>query len=114
MRLSLFSQIGPYTSLVDGTQYAKGDHVKTYGGIEPRWSLNYRVNKELSIKSGVSVTTQYIHLVSNSASTLPADVWVPSTELVKPQRGIQYALGVFKNFKNDMYETCLLYTSRCV
>ncbi|MBK8819235.1 MAG: TonB-dependent receptor [Saprospiraceae bacterium] len=105
LRLSLFSQIGPYTSLVDGTQYAKGDHVKTYGGIEPRWSLNYRVNKELSIKSGVSVTTQYIHLVSNSASTLPADVWVPSTELVKPQRGIQYALGVFKNFKNDMYET---------
>ncbi|HMR89754.1 MAG TPA: TonB-dependent receptor, partial [Saprospiraceae bacterium] len=47
------------------------------------------------------------HLVSNSSSTLPADVWVPSTEVVKPQRGIQYALGVFKNLENDTYETSI-------
>lgn len=105
LRLSLFTQVGPYTTLDGSRQFAEGEHVKTYGGFEPRWSLNYRVNKELSIKSGISVTTQYIHLVSNSASTLPADVWVPSTEHVKPQRGIQYALGVFKNFDNDTYET---------
>lgn len=107
LRLSLFSQIGPYTSPIDGTVFNKGDHVKTYGGIEPRWSLNYRVSKELSIKGGISVTTQYIHLVSNSASTLPTDVWVPSTELVRPQRGAQYAIGVFRNFSNDAFETSI-------
>jgi hypothetical protein len=107
LRLSLFSQIGPYTSPIDGTVFNKGDHVKTYGGIEPRWSLNYRVSKELSIKGGISVTTQYIHLVSNSASTLPTDVWVPSTELVRPQRGAQYAIGVFRNFDNDAFETSI-------
>lgn len=107
LRLSLFSQIGPYTSPIDGTVFNSGDHVKTYGGIEPRWSLNYRVSKELSIKGGISVTTQYIHLVSNSASTLPTDVWVPSTELVRPQRGAQYAIGVFRNFVNDAFETSI-------
>ncbi|MFZ1705051.1 MAG: TonB-dependent receptor, partial [Saprospiraceae bacterium] len=105
LRLSLFSQVGPYKSSSTGVEFGNGELVKTYGGLEPRFSVNYRANKELSLKSGISMTTQYIHLVSNSASTLPADVWVPSTERVKPQRGIQYALGVFKNFNKDMYET---------
>ncbi|MEL6924371.1 MAG: TonB-dependent receptor, partial [Bacteroidota bacterium] len=45
------------------------------------------------------------HLVSNSTNTLPLDVWVPSSEIVEPQRGIQYALGYFKNFNKDNYET---------
>ena len=44
-------------------------------------------------------------MVSNSSSTLPTDIWVPSTELVKPQYGIQYALGLFRNFEDNMYES---------
>jgi hypothetical protein len=43
--------------------------------------------------------------VSNSTSTLPTDVWVPSSEIIKPQRGIQYALGYFKNFSENKYES---------
>lgn len=105
VRLSMFTHVGPYQSLIDNKEYGKGEHVVTYGGFEPRWSLNYRVNKEFSLKTGISLTTQYVHLVSNSSSTLPADVWVPSTEYVKPQRGTQYAIGAFRNFKNDDFET---------
>lgn len=105
LRASLFAQAGPYESLFDGTQYVKGDIVKTYTGLEPRASVNYTVNPTTSLKAGVTLTNQYLHLVSNSTSTLPTDVWVPSSEFVRPQRGIQYALGWFKNFKNNMYET---------
>lgn len=105
LRLSIFQQVGPYTSKLTGEEFGRFESAKTYGGIEPRFSLNYKANKNLSFKSGVAITTQYLHLVSNSSSTLPADVWVPSTEIVKPQRGIQYALGIFKNLSNDMYET---------
>lgn len=105
LRLSIFQQVGPYTSKLTGEEYGRFESVKTYGGIEPRFSLNYKANDNLSFKTGVALTTQYLHLVSNSSSTLPADVWVPSTEIVKPQRGIQYALGIFKNLSNDMYET---------
>ena len=104
VRLSAFQQVGPYTSKIDGKDYGRFEAVKAYGGIEPRLSVNYRVNKDLSIKSGIAATTQYVHLVSNSANTLPADVWVPSTENVKPQRGVQYAAGIFKNLLNDNYE----------
>jgi hypothetical protein len=81
--------------------------VKTYTGFEPRFSINYKATNDFSIKSGVAWTNQYLHLVSNSSSTLPADVWVPSTEIVKPQTGVQYALGFFKNFSNDTYETSI-------
>jgi len=51
--------------------------------------------------------SQYIHLVSNAGTTLPTDIWVPSTYKVKPQISFLYAAGLFKNFKDNMYETSL-------
>lgn len=107
LRGSMFAQLGPYTSTFDGTEYAKNELVKTYFGLEPRASANLKVNETTSFKAGITYTNQYLHLVSNSTSTLPTDVWVPSSELVKPQRGLQYAAGWFQNFKNNMYETSI-------
>lgn len=107
LRLSLFQQVGPYTSKITNEEFGTFETAKAYTGFEPRFGLNYKANNNFSIKSGITFTTQYLHLVSNSSSTLPADVWVPSTEVVKPQRGIQYALGVFKNLENDTYETSI-------
>ena len=48
---------------------------------------------------------QYVHLASLSASTLPTDLWVPCSDVVKPQGGRQYAVGYFRNFFNDHFET---------
>lgn len=56
------------------------------------------------MKGGFTLASQYLHLVSNSGSTLPTDIWVPSTELVKPQIGLQYALGYFRNLFSDQIE----------
>ena len=107
LRYSTFTQLGPYTSPFDETEFAAGEPVVTYDGWEPRLSARYRLSDAASIKGAVTFTTQYLHLVSNSTSTLPADVWVPSSELVKPQRGIQYALGFFQNLRDNRYETSL-------
>ena len=107
IRAAMFSQLGPYTSKLDGEEYDKFDVVKSYYGLEPRFSLKYAVNPELSLKSGITMTNQFLHLASNSASTLPTDIWVPSTEIVEPQQAIQYATGIFKNFKNNAYETSI-------
>lgn len=104
LRLSAFSQVGPYESPIDGNLFDQGDHVISYFTPEPRFSFRYKLLSNASIKGGVAYTAQYLHLVSNSTSTLPVDIWVPSTELVKPQRGIQYAIGYFQNFLNDEYE----------
>ena len=105
LRGTMFQQVGPYTSKIDNTVYEKGDPVKTYWNLEPRMSGKYSLSKTASLKAGITFTNQYIHLVSNSTSSLPGDVWVPSTEIVKPQQGVQYALGYFKNLKDNTYET---------
>ncbi|MFT3912025.1 MAG: TonB-dependent receptor [Ferruginibacter sp.] len=115
LRYSWFQQVGPNKiyktdedgNRLDSTVYGPGKPVKTYGGIEPRLTLRYSVNEQTSIKASVTRNLQYIHLVSNSASTLPTDLWVPSTYKVKPQISWLYAAGVFKNFKNNTYETSL-------
>ena len=101
LRGSLFSQVGPFTSKIDSKEYEKGEIVKTYTGLEPRISGKFSFDHSKSIKAGITFTNQYAHLVSNSANTLPIDVWVPSTDIVKPQKGIQYALGYFQNLKDN-------------
>jgi carboxypeptidase-like protein/TonB-dependent receptor-like protein len=107
LRGTMFTQVGPFTSSISGESFKKLEPVKTYTGIEPRLTAKYSLDKSTSIKAGFTMNNQYIHLVSSSSSTLPTDIWVPSSELVKPQNGIQYALGYFKNFRNDQYESSI-------
>jgi hypothetical protein len=115
LRYSMFQQVGAFKlyetdangNRTDSTLYKKGQPVKTYGGLEPRLSLRYSINEQTSLKASVTRNLQYIHLVSNAGTTLPTDIWVPSTYLVKPQKSWLYAAGLFKNFKNSMYETSL-------
>ena len=115
VRWSTFTQIGPYTKYdrdangnkLDSTVYKGFQNVKTYGGLEPRATIRYAINDETSLKVAVNRNYQYIHLVSNSGNTLPTDLWVPSTYVVKPQLSCQYSAGVFKNFADNKYETSL-------
>ncbi len=106
-RGTLFQQTGPYTSGITMDTFASGSIVKTYSSLEPRMFFNASLGPKSSVKAGVTATTQYLHLVSNSSSTLPADVWVPSSELVRPQKGWQYAIGYFQNLNNNDYEASI-------
>ena len=105
LRYSRFSQLGAYTSKLTGEEFGEWEAVQTYDGWEPRLGVKYSLSPSSSIKANISRAYQYIHLVSNSSSTLPADVWVPSTEIVRPQESTQYALGFFKNLFDNQYET---------
>ncbi len=115
LRYSQFQQVGKYTAYTtdangnksDSIVYNTGQIVKAYGGFEPRATLRFSINDNSSIKAAVTRNLQYIHLVSNSGTTLPTDIWVPSTFRVQPQVGWQYATGYFRNFKNNMFETSL-------
>ncbi len=115
LRWSGFTQIGPYTKYTrdingnktDSTVYKSFEPVKNYNGPEPRLTIRYAINDETSLKAAVSKNFQYIHLVSNSGNTLPTDLWVPSTYIVKPQISWQYAAGFFKNYADNKYETSI-------
>jgi outer membrane receptor protein involved in Fe transport len=113
IRYSSFIQVGRYTryitdangNKIDSIYYGSGKPVKAYGGWEPRATLRYAIDDNTSFKAAVTRNLQYIHLVSNAGSTLPTDLWVPSTFRVQPQISWQYAAGFFKNFANNMFET---------
>lgn len=113
LRYSYFQQTGPYTlfekdengNTLDSTVYRRGDIIQPYGGFEPRVTFRYALNEATSLKAAVTRNMQFIHLVSNAGTTLPTDIWVPSTYRVRPQIGWQYAAGLFKNFKDNTWET---------
>jgi len=115
LRWSTFTQIGPYTrytrdadgNKLDSTEYKSLSPVKNYGGLEPRFTIRYSINNTTSVKAAITKNYQYIHLVSNSGTTLPTDLWVPSTYRVKPQVSWLYSAGLFKNFSDNEYETSL-------
>ncbi len=88
---------------VGETNYEKGDAIKRFGNLEPRVSLAYQFNEVSSFKAGFSRVAQYIHLLSNTASATPLDVWTPSGKYVAPQLSNQYAIGYFRNFKDMVY-----------
>jgi hypothetical protein len=113
LRYSRFLQIGPYSRYtfdqngkkVDSTTYSSGEIAKSYGGFEPRLNVRFTINDYSSIKAGVAKTYQYLHLVTNNGSTLPTDIWSPSTYFVRPQEAWQYSIGYFKNFLNNKVES---------
>ncbi len=113
LRYSWFQQVGPYTGYdfdslgnpTDTLHFAKNKPVKTFGGFEPRFNMRFVLNENSSIKTSISKTYQYLHLVSNNGSTLPTDVWVPSSYIVKPQEAWQYSAGYFRNFLDNKLET---------
>ncbi len=75
-----------------------------YWGVEPRATFKYQLNEDASLKTGYTFMNQYSHLVSSSAVSLPFDLWIPSTDTVKPQKAHQVALGYFQNLFSDKYE----------
>ncbi|HWB64727.1 MAG TPA: TonB-dependent receptor, partial [Chitinophagales bacterium] len=112
LRASLFNFMGPFSKInfdqygqvIDTSHYTAGQNIKIYWGLEPRLSMRFKTDKVSSVKFGVSLNRQYVHQVSSSTTTLPIDLWVPSTASVKPQTGLQASVGYFRNFKDNMIE----------
>lgn len=118
VRYSYFRSLGPGTEyqyaetekgkrkepVFPGTEYKRGDVIKSYGNLEPRAALNIGVTSNASIKASYNRTSQYLHLLSNTAASSPLDVWTLSGLNIKPEKADQVALGWFQNFSDNTYE----------
>ena len=115
LRYSYFEHVGPFdrfvmgdlNRIVDTLSYNRGESIKTYNNLEPRLSMRFKLNANSSVKAAYTQNYQYIHLASVSGMTMPTDIWVPSTDLVEPLFGTQYALGYFRNFFDNRLETSI-------
>ena len=101
IRYSSFQFGGPITVRNYFKNEFTGDTANHHRHLEPRLSLRYKLNKSSSVKASYTQNYQYIHLASLSSVSLPTDLWVPSTKIVKPQYGRQFAVGLFKNWKDN-------------
>lgn len=84
--------------------YDPGEIVKGYFNVEPRLSASYLINSITSLKGSYTRNTQNLHLMSNSTATSPTDLYIMSSNNVKPELSDQLALGYFRNFMADKYE----------
>lgn len=89
---------------VSSQQYDSWESIQYYQGLEPRLSASYVLNESSSVKGGYNRIFQYIHQLSNTTTSSPTDVWVPSSNNVKPQIGDQVAVGYYKNLKNNDFQ----------
>lgn len=88
---------------IDMVPSSRSDQLESYTNFEPRISTAYMLNDDISIKASYTRLSQYLHLLSNTSSPTPLDVWTPSGPYVKPQLVDQYALGVFTFLNNRNY-----------
>lgn len=112
LRLSWFSLIGPgdvntYNNAGNITavnNYASGKIIKTYINPEPRASLSYKLTEQSSLKASYNRNTQNIHLLANSTASTPTDLYVMSSNNIKPGIADQLSVGYFKNLADNKYE----------
>jgi hypothetical protein len=111
VRLNAFYLLGPgdfynYTDGIvsDTTNFKSGEIVQSYYNIEPRLNMAYVLNQANSFKFSYTRNTQNLHLLQNSNSSTPTDIWISSSNNVKPEIGDQISLGYFRNFNDNKYQ----------
>jgi len=90
-------------TVIGETYYDKNESIESFANLEPRLGLSYMLNDVSSVKAGFSRSAQYVHLISNTTSVTPVDVWAPSGPFIEPQLSNQYSIGYFRNFKDNTY-----------
>ena len=113
VRYTNYNHLGPFKRyitdefghLTDSILYPAGKSIAQYNRAEPRLALRWLIDSTTSIKASATLNYQFMHQISIATISLPTDVWMPSTDLMKPQTVFQYSLGVFKNFHQNMFES---------
>jgi hypothetical protein len=112
VRLSGIFIFGPGTfstydadgNTTSSTVYKSGAVVKDYFNLEPRISASYSLSDQTSLKASYNRNTQNIHILSNSNSSTPTDLYAMSSNNIKPEIADQVSTGYFRNFADNMFE----------
>lgn len=112
LRLSGLFLLGPGTfktydaagNTLTAQSYSSGANVKDYLNLEPRFTASYLLSDNSSVKASYNRNTQNIHLLSNSTSSTPTDLYVLSSNNIKPEIADQVSTGYFTNFQDNTYE----------
>ena len=112
LRLSDFFLFGPGSfntydaagDVLSSSAYGSGQVAKSYLNLEPRLSSSYQLNDVSSVKLSYNRNTQNIHLLTNSTTSSPTDLYVMSSNNIKPEIADQVSTGWFRNFNDNIFE----------
>jgi hypothetical protein len=117
VRLSIFQNVGRSdlylyedpqdninTERIDTVHYDSWETIKSYVNVEPRLGIRYKLGPTHSIKLSYNRMVQNTHLISAGTVPVPFNTWNPSNYYLKPQIADQYAIGYFRNFRENAYE----------
>ena len=120
LRYNLYNYLGPKTvneyeqyiplsdeTVISDSTYQDNEVIQEYSGFEPRASMRYSFNGTTSLKLGYNRMYQYIQVISNTTSISPTDIWKLSDPYIEPQIVDQYSIGLFKNFRENSWETSI-------
>ena len=65
--------------------------------------LHYQLNDFSSVKASYSRNVQNLHLLSNSTGSNPTDLWIPSSNNVKPEIADQVSAGYYRNINDNKF-----------
>lgn len=78
-----------------------------YADVEPRLSLHYRLGRTTGLRLSYSRMHQYIHLVQSYNASFPAEIWIGSSSLVRPESSHEVSAGIFKRFGDNGFHAGL-------
>ncbi len=93
--------------ITDTTSYASMEIIEAFEGLqglEPRLGINFKATENTAVKASYNRMRQYIHLISNTTSSLPIDTWRPAGRYIDPGTADQIALGWNRNFKDGEWQ----------
>lgn len=82
---------------------SRGKIERSFQNLEPRLALAYTFSEDRSVKLSYNRMIQYLHLITNTSSPTPLDIWTPSGRYIEPQKLDQIAAGYYQNFNNEKY-----------
>lgn len=88
---------------IGSTTLSKNKVQEYFWALEPRAAIAYSLNNNESVKLSYNRMNQYLHLITNTSSPTPLDIWTPSGKYIEPQILDQVAAGYFRNISNNKY-----------
>lgn len=112
LRFTNFTQLGPGNIIswdkdgfpVNMKEYGKWEKVVGYNKLAPRFAATYVLDEKHSLKGSYNRSYQFLHMISNSNTSSPTDIWLPSSNNIKPAESDQFSLGYFRNFIDNTWE----------
>ncbi|WP_343746760.1 TonB-dependent receptor [Chitinophaga sp.] len=71
-----------------------------YSSLQPRLMIRWDLPRQQYVQASYAHMTQFIHQLTTPVINLPTDLWVPSTENIKPENAFSYSLSYQKQWEN--------------